>query len=62
MNYATGEPVRSSDLVTVAELVLGGGFRVVFWYLKGTTSKDGRRVSLLNNPSPRNLLNNITLS
>ena len=52
MNYAMGEPVGSSDLVTVAELVLGGGFRVVFWYLKGTTSTNGGRVSLLNNTSP----------
>ena len=49
MNDDTSEPIGSSDLVPVAELVLGGGFRVVFWYLKGTTSKDGSRVALLNN-------------
>jgi len=52
MNDDTGEPVRSSDLVTVAELVLGGGFKIVCWYPKGTTSTNGRRVSLLNNTSP----------
>jgi len=45
MNDATPEPTRSSDLVPVIELVLGGGSGVVFWYLKGTTSTNGRRVS-----------------
>ena len=51
MNDATPEPTRSSNLVPVIELVLGGSFGVVWWYLKGTTSTDGRKVSLLNNTS-----------
>jgi hypothetical protein len=37
--------------VPVIELVLGGSFGVVWWYLKGTTSTNGRKVSLLNNTS-----------
>jgi hypothetical protein len=45
MNDATPEPTRSIDLVPVIELVLGGGSGVVFWYLKRTTSTNGRKVS-----------------
>jgi hypothetical protein len=52
MNDDTPEPTRSSNLVPVIELVFGGGFGVVWWYLKRTTSTNGRKVSLLNNTSP----------
>jgi hypothetical protein len=45
MNDATPEPTHTIDLVPVIELVFAAGFGVIFWYLKGTTSTNGRRVS-----------------
>jgi len=46
------ERVSAAGLVPVIELVFAGGFGVVWWYLKGTIKTNGRKVSLLNNPSP----------
>jgi hypothetical protein len=45
MNDAMPERVSAAGLVPVIELVLGGDSGMVFWYLKRTTSTNGRKVS-----------------
>ena len=56
--YGTPEPTPSTTIVPLIELAQHLGLVSILVYLIGTTSTNGRRVSLLNNTSSRNLPKN----